>query len=43
MEEVRTTLVTKALEGELYCKKINREVIEKVYNIYYNKYKVTLL
>jgi hypothetical protein len=43
MEEVRSTLVTKALEGESYYKKINREVIEKVYDIYCNICKVTLL
>ena len=30
MEEVRTTLLTKALEGESYYKKINREVREGV-------------
>ena len=41
MEEVRTTLLTKALEGELYYKKINKEVIEKAYDIYYNICKVT--
>jgi hypothetical protein len=28
MEEMRSTLLSKALEGELYCKKINREARE---------------
>jgi hypothetical protein len=37
MEEVRTTLLTKALEGEFYYKKII-ERLEKVYDIYYKIY-----
>ena len=40
---MRSTVLTKALEGELYYRKINREVIDKLYDIYYNICKATLL